>query len=291
MSIGVWGLVKLLASGMEQAALVGTIAITLALAGCSSAPPGTHVDGVVRIDGVQPCVIVGGGWILTPMEIGHLEAQQRDLLRRDDGAEERFFQAERDAMNRHIVYFSRTEVSVEEYLRYCQATGRRVPAQPRFSTPRHPVVNVTNAEAASFCAWRCGRLPTEAEWVCAGRLVEHLAKGGEYDWRDASSRGVGTAEIDVVVHGPVMSNPGDRTPDDLWDLLGSALEWVQGPPYRSPAEGPAPRVMHRAVGLYMEPLRTSPALTYDAEDEERSEGIGFRVCWDSSPERPFRDRR
>jgi formylglycine-generating enzyme required for sulfatase activity len=65
------------------------------------------------------------------------------------------------------------------------------------------------ADAAAYCAWRGGRLPTETEWerAAAGAWPEHR----QYVWGDASLDG---------------SSPNDRTPEGIEDLAGGVAEWV-----------------------------------------------------------------
>src|SRR5271168_2001958 len=62
----------------------------------------------------------------------------------------------------------RIEVRVSDYAR-CVAAGRCVapgfvPGDPRYDQPDYPVTLVRWEDAASYCAWAGGRLPTEAEW-------------------------------------------------------------------------------------------------------------------------------
>ena len=71
-----------------------------------------------------------------------------------------------------------TQVTVAEYARFLDATGRIPPpywGDPNFSHPQQPVVAVSWFDAVAYCAWLSAmtgshyRLPTEAEWERAAR--------------------------------------------------------------------------------------------------------------------------
>jgi formylglycine-generating enzyme required for sulfatase activity len=71
-----------------------------------------------------------------------------------------------------------TQVTVEEYARFLEATGSTPPPHwgaPDFSHPQQPVVAVSWFDSVTYCDWLSTvsgshyRLPTEAEWERAAR--------------------------------------------------------------------------------------------------------------------------
>lgn len=119
--------------------------------------------------------------------------------------------------------------------------GKRPPADRK----THPVVLVSQRDAAGYCQWRgkysarnggggvnrgmagsACRLPSEDEW-------EWAARGGhqryfpwgfswEPEWVNTSARGPqGTT--------PVLSFPRGRTPTGLYDMAGNVFQWTSTP--------------------------------------------------------------
>jgi formylglycine-generating enzyme required for sulfatase activity len=83
-----------------------------------------------------------------------------------------------------------TQVTVQEYARFLDATGRTPPPfwdDPNFSHPQQPVVAVSWFDTIEYCSWLSAmtgshyRLPTEAEWERAAR---GSAEGTLFPWGD-----------------------------------------------------------------------------------------------------------
>lgn len=89
----------------------------------------------------------------------------------------------------------RDEVTVGQYRRFAEATGRPMPDPPEWGwIDRHPIVNVSWDEASAYCAWAGGRLPTEAEWERSARGAATGVDGHPrhlFAWGDASPAGQG----------------------------------------------------------------------------------------------------
>ena len=127
-----------------------------------------------------------------------------------------------------------TEVTVAHYDAFVRATGYPPPALPDFPQgPDHPAVFLDWDDAAAFCTWAGGRLPTEAEWEYAARAAHD---GWIYWWGNELSRdraNFGAEECCAGATGGadrwVNTAPvGSLPPNDfgLYDITGNVWEWV-----------------------------------------------------------------
>lgn len=114
-----------------------------------------------------------------------------------------------------------------------------------FNSPsyaRFPVINVTWEQAETYCEYRGGRLPTEAEWEMVARLDPASGDVRTYPWGsqspDATRANFGGAIGDVV---EVGQHPDGASAFGVHDLSGNVAEWVwdwAGPYSRQDTENP-----------------------------------------------------
>jgi sulfatase modifying factor 1 len=139
----------------------------------------------------------------------------------------------------------RTEVTNGQYLRFCEATGHRLPffwgmagfrCGPDYAN--HPVTGVSWRDAVAYATWCSRRLPTEAEWEAAARggLV-----GKNYPNGDRIEPADGNFQSDQG--GPVAVGSYPPNGFGLHDMQGNVVEWVgdwYAPDYyaHSPAANP-----------------------------------------------------
>jgi formylglycine-generating enzyme required for sulfatase activity len=156
-----------------------------------------------------------------------------------------------------------------------------------------PVGNVTWEDAAAFCDWVGGRLPTEAEW-------EYAARGGKSDLIYPNGNTISHDEANYDGKGgrdkwqepaPVRSFPPNGF--GLYDMAGNAWEWVadwHGNMSAAPAtdpKGPASGVGHVNRGgswySFASFLRSSHRVLIQTSQTRYRFDYGFRCARDAAP--------
>ncbi len=120
------------------------------------------------------------------------------------------------------------EVRRGDYRSYAEDAGVELPPAPPFlQNDQHPIVGVTWAEAAAYCAAMGKRLPTEAEWERAARgtRADRLyPTGAEISHDEANFQGVGGRDR---WSGTAPGRSFAASELGIFDLAGNVWEWVQ----------------------------------------------------------------
>jgi len=223
---------------------------------------------------------------------------------------------------RHAVYLDeywiyKTEVTNAMY-QQCVAAGTcKPPAQNSsrshanyYSNPifdNFPVIHITQPDAARYCQWAGGRLPTEAEWEKAARGADGLLfPWGNQEITSASANfcDVNCIEPDPLAFeanfndgyadvAPVGSFPSGTSPYGALDMGGNVLEWVADwyetsyydkSPYENPT-GPSTGTRYTLRGGSWWSGRDGlrPAARASKSVGYQSDQVGFRCAADSPP--------
>jgi formylglycine-generating enzyme required for sulfatase activity len=211
-----------------------------------------------------------------------------------------------DEAPQRFVYLSaflidRYEVTNDDYARFVQATGHRIPenakpastlweeGKPLPGIEDHPVVNVSWDDATAYCHWQDKRLPTEAEWEKAARGPD----GRRYPWSDAWDPTRANCALTVGGTTPVGTYPTGASPYGAQDMAGNVQEWVQDwfgadyyayGPTRDP-RGPSTGVFRMVRGgtWSYEPFFLSTTWRSYRTGDNRHAHIGFRCATSQVP--------
>lgn len=245
--------------------------------------------------------------------MGSSDREIEEVLRREPRAMRQALVAEtpRRTVTLEGFWVYRDEVTVSQYRRFCEETGRPMPRPPADGwKDKHPIVNVSWHDANAYCKWAGVRLPTEAEWERAARGTDARLFVWGNSWppvkrvgnfADISAKKVHTNWTIVpgyddgfVGTAPAGSFPEGRSAAGCTDMAGNVWEWCAdwydaryysyGPDRdpRGPEHGTHKVVRGGSFSNFgMDFLRTTFRSRW--EPGAVSEDRGFRCAWSGPP--------
>jgi len=137
--------------------------------------------------------------------------------------------ARTDEKPQHRVYLDgywiyQTEVTVAQYRKFCQATGRQMPPEPEWKWQDTHPVNVSWDDAKAYVDWAGASLPMEAQWEKAARGSDGRIYpwGNEWDGAKCVNSVGGNAPGGTK---PVGGMPAGVSPYGCLDMAGNVWEW------------------------------------------------------------------
>ena len=148
--------------------------------------------------------------------------------------------------------------------------------------PSRPVVGVSWLDAAAYCSWKGGRLPSEAEWERAARGPQ----GSRYPWGDEPPLDSSRANYAMSVRHPtpVGLYPKGNTAEGLCDMLGNVLEWCEDwfGPYEARGQREREYRVLRGGSWGVDAGYVRASIRGGYVPSGRLEGIGFRCAGELS---------
>ncbi|MGV8119091.1 MAG: SUMF1/EgtB/PvdO family nonheme iron enzyme [Candidatus Xenobiia bacterium LiM19] len=184
-------------------------------------------------------------------------------------------------------YICKYQVTNGQFARFVEETGYKPAGNwkeyAKWGRETHPVVNVTWNDAAAYCNWAGGKLPTEAQWERAARGTDGRIYpwGNEWDASRCNSNSSGTI--------PVGSFPSGASPCGCMDMAGNVWEWCSdwyGEDYygNSPSRNPGGpgsrnyRVLRGGSWDCADAVGFRCAFRLRNTPGDRGSNCGFRVC-------------
>jgi len=164
------------------------------------------------------------------------------------------------------------QITFEQYQKFLMATGSKSPEV--LGKGNQPVRGVSWDQAVAYCRWVNKRLPTEAEWEVAGRGPGPNPQF--YPWGNDPKAGGNVENLPDQDTYEVGSIPFNKSPFDVYDMVGNIWEWV-GDPYTSI---PAGSNILRGGRFGLPILDLSYRLLVDSGDTPYIKFAGFRCAAD-----------
>ena len=202
-----------------------------------------------QFDGIEMVLVPAGSFEMgsTDDEIDLAVALCNEARQDGETCPESFFTDETPTSNQVFTepfWIDRTEVTRVEYQQCVDAGVCEETPDSDFSTEDdQPINRVTWFQAQTYCEWREGRLPTEAEWEYAARGPDRFIFpwGNEFDDTSANHCDSNCADADWAsnftytnpsnndgfeIAAPVSSFPGGASWVGTMDMSGNVWEWT-----------------------------------------------------------------
>lgn len=123
-------------------------------------------------------------------------------------------------------YIYQEPVTVEQYEKFCAATGHKMPESPEWGWKKnHPIVNVSWDDAQAYCKWAGAHLPTEAQWEKAARGTDARVYPWGNNWDSSRLQCSKNAPSDASRTAPAGNFPNGASPNDCLDMAGNVWQW------------------------------------------------------------------
>jgi len=137
-------------------------------------------------------------------------------------------------------YMDKHEVTVAQYRKFCETTGRKMPDAPSWGwIDSHPIVNVSWDDAVAYARYYGKRLPTEAEWekACSAGSTTKWSFGDDesrfaeyaWYWRNSGDKMLtGEWDLNEIIPNNCRTQPVGRKKPNAWglyDMHGNVSEW------------------------------------------------------------------